>query len=317
MLTFLGDVALISDDVNSEYKPCGDYIFNCEYVICDNKQNKPVAGKINLSSLKCNFDEIFGKNPVAVTLSNNHTFDYGENGFSETKKYLGFKGIDCIENQPWKYGNIYVLNFMDLKSSNLLDESLKFNKTQVAYEINNLKKDSRAKIIVIVHWGVENAPNETQEQKTLAHWLIDSGVDLIIGHHPHCIQPVEKYKDKYIFYSLGNGLFPSINQPSHYDSEGNPTRIYRFKWQKWNRMSYAVNLNEDTLEMKIDELIQKNNTLYLNKQYSIDDLINKRCLQNRVVYVSRKYWLFFISNFMVDGKLFDFNAIKQEFAKNG
>ena len=179
MLTFLGDVALISDDVKSEYKPCGEYIFNCEYVICDNKQNRPVTGKINLSSLKCDFDEIFGKNPVAVTLSNNHIFDYGQEGYNETKKHLGFKGIDCIKKQPWKLGNVYVLSFMDLKSSNPLDESIQLNKIQVADEINKIKKVQMQKIIVLVHWGIENDLMNTRA-KILAHWLIDLGVDLLL-----------------------------------------------------------------------------------------------------------------------------------------
>ncbi|PJA92516.1 MAG: hypothetical protein CO133_02800, partial [Candidatus Komeilibacteria bacterium CG_4_9_14_3_um_filter_37_5] len=44
-------------------------------------------------------------------------------------------------------------------------------------------------------------------QENIAHTLIDSGADLIIGHHPHVVQGKEKYRGKYIFYSLGNFVF--------------------------------------------------------------------------------------------------------------
>lgn len=314
MLTFLGDVALISDDVKSEYKPCGEYIFNCEYVICDNKQNKPVTGKINLSSLKCDFDEIFGKIPVAVTLSNNHIFDYGQEGYSETKKRLKLKGIECIEKRPWKFGNIYVLSFMNLKSSNPLDDSIQFNKTQVVDEVNKLKKDPKAKIIVSVHWGIENDPNETQEQKTLAHWLIDLGVDLIIGHHPHCVQPIEEYKGKYIFYSLGNGLFPPINQDSHYDKYGVSTRKYRFKWKRWNRESLAVTVDDMANIINVESLYQIKGVLHKKGNHVVEALVGKR-KASRIVYYFRKYWLFLASNTFVDGKLIDIAAVKSELKK--
>jgi poly-gamma-glutamate synthesis protein (capsule biosynthesis protein) len=57
------------------------------------------------------------------------------------------------------------------------------------------------------HWGTEYALTPNKKQVRLAHEWIDAGVDVIIGHHPHVIQSVEVYKDKYIFYSLGNFIF--------------------------------------------------------------------------------------------------------------
>ena len=43
-----------------------------------------------------------------------------------------------------------------------------------------------------------------------AHTFIDAGADIVIGHHPHVVQPMEIYKDKYIFYSLGNFVFDQV-----------------------------------------------------------------------------------------------------------
>lgn len=61
--------------------------------------------------------------------------------------------------------------------------------------------------IAYVHWGNEFINYPYIDQKQLAHWMVDSGVDLIVGMHPHVLQGYEIYKGKYIFYSLGNFVF--------------------------------------------------------------------------------------------------------------
>ena len=62
-------------------------------------------------------------------------------------------------------------------------------------------------IIANVHWGVEYTHYFNDHQQDIAHQLIDSGVDMIIGHHPHVVQGMEVYNSKPIFYSLGNFIF--------------------------------------------------------------------------------------------------------------
>jgi poly-gamma-glutamate synthesis protein (capsule biosynthesis protein) len=61
--------------------------------------------------------------------------------------------------------------------------------------------------IVYVHWGEEYKDISTKTQRSLAHTLIDNGVDVIIGDHPHVVEDIELYKGKPIFYSLGNFVF--------------------------------------------------------------------------------------------------------------
>ena len=74
---------------------------------------------------------------------------------------------------------------------------------------------SRANLVVcLVHWGTENSENVTDEQRELARWLIDRGVDLVVGSHPHCVQPLDFYHGCPIAYSLGNLVFdgaPSVS----------------------------------------------------------------------------------------------------------
>lgn len=62
-------------------------------------------------------------------------------------------------------------------------------------------------IIANVHWGDEYKIVQNDYQIKTAQFLIDNGVDLIIGHHPHVVQPLDFYKGKPIFYSLGNFVF--------------------------------------------------------------------------------------------------------------
>ncbi|MEQ1666048.1 MAG: CapA family protein, partial [Bdellovibrionales bacterium] len=62
-------------------------------------------------------------------------------------------------------------------------------------------------VVVNIHWGTEYLLTANANQKLIAHKLIDSGADVIFGHHPHVVEPVEIYKGKAIFYSLGNFVF--------------------------------------------------------------------------------------------------------------
>src|SRR5262249_26124914 len=83
--------------------------------------------------------------------------------------------------------------------------------------------------ICFVHWGIENSERVTDEQRELARWLIDRGVDLVVGSHPHCLQPLDFYHGHPIAYSLGNLVF-----------DGAPTVT------SWNRGALLeVGLNED------------------------------------------------------------------------
>jgi gamma-polyglutamate biosynthesis protein CapA len=68
-------------------------------------------------------------------------------------------------------------------------------------------KENSDTIIVSLHFGEEYETEANTYQKDLARKLIDAGAKLVIGHHPHVVQPGEYYKDGYIAYSLGNFMF--------------------------------------------------------------------------------------------------------------
>ena len=62
-------------------------------------------------------------------------------------------------------------------------------------------------VIVSMHNGIEYMPHPSAKQIEFAHTAIDAGATLVIGHHPHVIQPEEMYRSGRIFYSLGNFVF--------------------------------------------------------------------------------------------------------------
>jgi poly-gamma-glutamate synthesis protein (capsule biosynthesis protein) len=70
-------------------------------------------------------------------------------------------------------------------------------------------------VIVCPHWGVEYASKPASNQVELAHQMIDAGADIIVGSHPHVVQPLEKYHDHWIAYSLGNFVFDQQDSATH------------------------------------------------------------------------------------------------------
>jgi poly-gamma-glutamate synthesis protein (capsule biosynthesis protein) len=73
-------------------------------------------------------------------------------------------------------------------------------------------------IIASCHWGVEKMYTPNNDQISLAYGLIDYGADIVIGTHPHRLQPIEEYNGKYICYSLSNFCFGGNNILSDPDS---------------------------------------------------------------------------------------------------
>jgi len=143
-----------------------------------------------------------------LTLANNHTLDKGENVLEQTRNYLLNYGIQplgdyrsCDEKYYYQYKNILLIG------ANLVYAN-QYCVSEIEKNIKAIKqKDPSVFIIIIPHWGIEyvHRPNIFQEETS--HTLIDAGADLIVGHHPHVVQSIEKYKDKLIFYSLGNFVF--------------------------------------------------------------------------------------------------------------
>ena len=162
---------------------------------------------------------------TVVSVANNHAFDYGPEGLLDTLGYLkkrGLKPVGAGRGRDEAERLVIVrrrglkVGFLAFTSTFPKEAWAKPGKPGVAY--SDFKRfpavisAARAKCDVLVvsfHGGVELADEPNDIQKAFAHDAIDAGADLVLGHHPHVLQPVEIYKGKPILYSLGNFLFVS------------------------------------------------------------------------------------------------------------
>jgi poly-gamma-glutamate capsule biosynthesis protein CapA/YwtB (metallophosphatase superfamily) len=158
-------------------------------------------------------------------LANNHAYDHLDEGFRKTAAFLKENNIKTIGaslnvnnyRDPLiikKNGiKIGILNFVtkDTNPNPPLNTEINLN----FFEIDKVSQDVSSlrnmvdHIVLCLHWGgkFEGGRYPDWDQPIIARKLIDAGVDLIIGHHSHTVQPFEVYKGKYIFYSLGNFCF--------------------------------------------------------------------------------------------------------------
>lgn len=145
----------------------------------------------------------------AVGLSNNHSFDYLQKGFDDTvhnfrHKHVGiyYKGTPYITKR--KGVEIVLIGDCTVVGENttVIDGAPK----RVVDAIKRYKKPNNI-VIVVMHWGSELDKSPCLWQQQLGRKFIDSGADAVVGHHPHVLQGIERYKGKYIAYSLGNFAF--------------------------------------------------------------------------------------------------------------
>jgi poly-gamma-glutamate synthesis protein (capsule biosynthesis protein) len=80
-------------------------------------------------------------------------------------------------------------------------------------QIEELRSKGCEIVVVSFHWGNEKEYSPTETQIALGRFAVDSGADLVVGHHSHRINPIELYKGKYICYSLGNFSFAGHSNP--------------------------------------------------------------------------------------------------------
>ncbi len=147
-----------------------------------------------------------------VGLNNNHIFDLFEAGLDETAGLLDdreirgfgidYKGLSqyCRASVNGITLGMTAVNWVETGYSGHLFKDL------ATLDVRSLRKDCDF-LIMFLHWGDDHNIFINRDQQEAGRRLIDEGADLIIGHHPHVPQGYEVYRDKYIFYSLGNFIF--------------------------------------------------------------------------------------------------------------
>lgn len=265
MLTFTGDVYL-KDPVTIDVPLDGTVVVNLESPLTEHTIGYP--GKINLRADAANLPRTFGSREVIANLANNHIMDFFEEGLNDTlatldrlsTRYFGLvrpaggslnpllldvDGVSCA-----------LLGYADKSStpvratethSGAAEPTLE----QIRTDLSNAKAAGADRIAVCIHWGDEQVALPSPRCVALAHAVIDAGADIIIGHHAHCIQAFEVYREKSIFYGLGNFFFPAHRSPSYFTTDGTPTRSTDSRPAPRNRRSLTVTWHPESGDVTI------------------------------------------------------------------
>lgn len=288
-----------------------DYVAgNLECVLLDNPSDYEKNDKeihINAETKTANVLKENGF--TLINLANNHLADFKAKGVVNTIDTLDKVGLkhvgagkniteaaeyDIQEINGVKIATIGVSDIIpkdfaarDSKAGILTTKTLKY------YQAVKDASEKADLVIANIHWGVEYGITETETQQQLAKNLINWGVDVVIGSHPHVLQPIEKYGDGIIFYSMGNFVFDqgwsrtkdSMVLNYYVDKDGNcsfevvPVRIKdgypevtnNAFFKKRTYRTLTKNLKDSDYEVKSNTLLMKNAIkIDLNKNEQTD-----------------------------------------------
>lgn len=161
-----------------------------------------------------------------VSVANNHVMDLGFQGLHNTIDVLSRAGISCVgvstrnhfqssvivekHNLSIGFLGYYVDGFTDKQNTITMN---RIDGKKIIEDILQMKARVDC-VVVSLHWGIENVFYPSPAQIDLARKMVDAGAMLILGHHPHAVQGIERYRNGLIAYSLGNfqfALHPTIS----------------------------------------------------------------------------------------------------------
>lgn len=169
-----------------------------------------------------------------MNLANNHIMDFGFQGLQDTMHALEGGGIRTVgagnNLHQARRGTVVTI---DKTRVGFLSYSLTFPKSfwatdstpgtafghehQIREDVARIKQSTDI-VVVSYHWGQEKSKQLRAYQPLLAHAAIEAGASLVIGHHPHVLQAVERYQDGLILYSLGNFAFGSYSRSAEFSA---------------------------------------------------------------------------------------------------
>ncbi len=216
-------VAYLFDSVQAEFRQSDAVVINLECPLTDTLS--PVNKRY---IFRANAEWANDLRQVGIThaaLANNHTNDQGRRGLQATYQHLTDAGIvsigygcsyeEQVEPVVISKGNTHVAVFnavmMALENWHHLDgkpgvcQPASDSLVSTIADYHQQHPDTR--IVTVLHWGVEFNTFPSMNQRFLARQLADAGVDAIIGHHPHVVQPIDTIGHTLVCYSLGNFVF--------------------------------------------------------------------------------------------------------------
>jgi len=159
-----------------------------------------------------NIEGLLATGVNVANIANNHAGNHGVDGVTETRALLHNADIAVTGVDGPLYKNVRGIRFAFLGYNDISKSQPGITNADDAVikkEIIQAKQHADI-VIVTYHWGVEYRNQPDDDQKRLGHLSIDAGADVVIGNHPHWIQPIEFYKGKLITYAHGNFIFDQM-----------------------------------------------------------------------------------------------------------
>lgn len=196
-------------------------IVNFESTLAPNESRPIRKCGPNLSGSKKSIEFLKQIGFSAVTLANNHSFDYGDKGLFETIQQLNNVGLDFM-GAGCDLKRAQRIHFIDIKGQKIAFINICEHEFSIASEksagtgpldiVDNARQIQEARkkadyVIVIVHGGHEHYPLPSPRMKKTYRYFIECGADTVVNHHQHCFSGYEIYKGRPIFYGLGNFCF--------------------------------------------------------------------------------------------------------------
>ena len=206
-----GAGALFSTSTRALFADADVRVANLEGTVTDN----PSIARQNNKILRFTFSPALAKEVLqglhidAVSLANNHALDFGEFGYDETRDRVENTIGTKVFGHPFNdKGRLSTKIEIRNKTLCLVGYHSLFNSATATAidEITGLRPECW-RVIVFAHWGEEYKTRSSAAQQEAARAFVDAGADLVVGAHPHVVQEHEVYKNKAIFYSLGNCMF--------------------------------------------------------------------------------------------------------------
>ncbi len=151
-----------------------------------------------------------------VNTANNHAWDFRAVGYHEALGYLDEAGIPHFGTlYPGTADGSDVTPILEVKGVKIgfvgFSYPQEYDKNRIAYRIKQLREQGAQIVVCSLHWGTEEQPQPKSGQSSYARFCIDSGADVVFGHHAHVLQSVQFYKGKPIMYSTGNFTFGTMS----------------------------------------------------------------------------------------------------------
>lgn len=242
------------------FKQSDIVVANLENPLIEMGMGSPTIGKCTLRG-DIGWADIIKESGISlVSLANNHMMDYGEEGLFSTieilnrvgVKYVG-AGINRDDADKPLILDVSGARVAFLSRSSVVVTSrcyagvktpgVAFFDVQSTIEMIRQCKKNADYVILFLHWGLEQYDYPSPEQRKLAAELVDSGVDLIIGHHPHVVQGVEKINNSIVSYSAGNFVFDDF--PWEFINMDGECQETFYQMNEKNRQGMILNVEFD------------------------------------------------------------------------